>query len=113
MSDKCKRSMWHMSVTVLLLEHFMDALEMEMKQHLYPKIFCYLTHVHIVFKKFVEDYLQMHHQELQFSDDNVKANIKCVIDELKYFASNIKSNVNIFPKLHGDPTANDIIHNFA
>ena len=48
----------------------------------------------------------MHRQELQFY-------IKCIIDELIYLASNIKSSVNIFPKLHGDPKANDIIHKFA
>jgi len=112
-SDKHKRSMRHMSVTILLLEHFMDALEMETKHHVYPKILGYLKRVHIVFNKFAEDYLQMHRQDLQFSDDNVKENIKCVVEELKFLASNIKSGVNIFPKLRADPKANDIIHKFA
>ena len=44
--------MWHMSVTILLLQHFMAALEMETKHHLYPKIFGYLTRAHLVFKQF-------------------------------------------------------------
>ena len=91
----------------------MDALEMETKQHLYPKIFGYLKRVHIIYNKFATDYLQMHHDELQFSDDNVKQNIKCVVEELRFLASNIKSGVNIFPKLRKDPKANDIIHKFA
>ena len=59
MSDKRKRSMKHMSVTIFLLQHFMDALEMETKHFLYPKIFGYLTRAHLVFKKFAEDYLQL------------------------------------------------------
>ena len=82
MSDKRKRSMQHMSVTNFLLQHFMDALEMEMKHHLYSKIFGYLTRAHFVFKKFAEDYLQINRAELQFSDDNVKESIQCVIEEL-------------------------------
>ena len=102
-----------MSVTIFLLQHFMDALEMEMKHDLYPKIFGYLTHVHLVFRKFAEDYLLVNHDELQFSDDNVKDSIQCVIEELKLLASNIKSSVNIYAKLHCDPKANDIIHKFA
>ena len=36
-----------------------------------------------------------------------------VIEELKLLASNIKSGVNIYPKLCCDPKANDIIHKFA
>ena len=113
MCEKRTRSMWHMSVTISLLEHFMDALEMETKQHLYPKIFGYLKRVHIIYNKFATDYLQMHHDELQFSDDNVKQNIKCVVEELTFLASNIKSSVNIFPKVCKDPKVNDIIHKFA
>ena len=113
MSDKCKRSMWHMSVTIFLLQHFMDTLEMEMKHHLYPKILGYLTHAHLVFTKFAEDYLHINRAELQLSDNNVKESIQCVIEELKLLASNIKSGVNIYPKLCCDPKANDIIHKFA
>ena len=105
--------MWHMSVTILLLQHFMDTLEMETKQHSYPKIFVYLTRTHLVFKKFVEDYLHINCAELQFSDENVKESIQCVIEELKLLASNIKSSVNIYPKLRYEPKANDIIHKFA
>ena len=113
MSDKHKRSMWHMLVTIFLLQHFMDALEMEMKHHLYPKILGYLSCSHLVFKKFAEDYLHVNCAELQLSDDNVKESIQCIIEELKLLASNIKSGVNIYPKLRCDPKANDIIHKFA
>ena len=102
--------MWHMSVTIFLLQHFMDTLEMEAKHHLYPKIFSYLTRAHL---KFAEDYLHVNRDELQFSDDNVKESIQCVIEELKLLANNIKSGVNIYPKLCCDPKANDIIHKFA
>ena len=109
MSDKCKRSMWHMSVTMFLLQHFMDALEMETKHHLYPKILGYLSRSH----QFVEDYLHINHAELQLSDDNVKESTQCIVEELKLLASNIKSGVNIYPKLRCDPKANDIIHKFA
>ena len=113
MSDKRNRSMQHMSVTILLLEHFMEALEMETKHHLYPKIFGYLKRVHIVYNKFATNYLQMQRDELQFSDDNIKQNIKCVVKELRFLAGNIKSGVNIFPKLRNDPKANDTVHKFA
>ena len=112
MSDKRKRSMRHMSVTILLLEHFMDALDMETKHHLYPKIFGYLQRVHIVYNQFATDYLHMKRDELQFSED-VKQNIKCVVEELSFLAGSIKSGVNIFPKLCNDPKANDIVHKFA
>ena len=83
------------------------------KHNLYPKIFDYLTRAHLVFKKFAEDYLHVNRDELQFSDDNVKESIQCIVEELKLLASNIKSSVNIYPKLHCDPKANDIIHKFA
>ena len=66
-----------------------------------------------MFKKFVEDYLHINRAELQLSDDNVKESIQCVVEELKLLASNIKSGVNIYPKLRCDPKANDIIHKFA
>ena len=66
-----------------------------------------------MFKKFAEDYLHVNRAELQLSDDNVKESIQCVIEELKLLASNIKSGVNICPKLCCDPKANDIIHEFA
>ena len=102
-----------MSVTIFLLQHFMDTLEMETKHHLYPKILGYLTRAHLVFKKFAEDYLHVNHAELQLSDDNVKESIQCVIEELKLLANNIKSGVNIYTKLCSDPKANDIIHKFA
>ena len=105
--------MQHMSLTNFLLQHFMDVLEMEIKHLLYPKILGYLTCARIVFKKFAEDYLHVNCAELQFSDDNVKESIQCIIEELKLLASNIKSGVNIYPKLHCDPKANDIIHKFA
>ena len=71
---------------------------METKQHLYSKLFGYLTRVHIVFKKFAEYYLQINHEELHFSDDNMKENIKCVVEELKFLASHMKSGVKIFPR---------------
>lgn len=113
MSEKRKRSMRHMSVTIFLLEHFMCALEMEKKHHIYPKIFGYLTRVNIVFTKFANDYLLMKREELQYSDENVKENIKCVVGELKFLASHIKSGVNIFPKLRSDPKPHDILHKMA
>ena len=91
----------------------MDALEMETKHHLYPKILGYLTCAHLVFKKFAEDYLHVNCAELQLSDDNVKESIPCIIEELKLLASNIESGVNIYPKLDHDPKANDIIHKFV
>ena len=105
--------MQHMSVTILLHEHCMDVLEMETKQHLYPKIFGYLKRVHILYNKFAADYLQIHGDELQFSEDNVNQNIKSVVEELRFLASNINSGVNIFQKVRKDPKANDIIHKFA
>ena len=86
---------------------------METKQHLYPKIFGYLKRVHIIYNKFVTDYLQMHHDELLFSDDNVNQNIKCIVEELRFLASNFKSSVIIFLKFRKDPKVNDIIHKFA
>ena len=102
-----------MSVTIFLLQHFMDTLEMETKNHLYPKILGYLTRAHLVFKKFAGDYLHVNRAELQLSDDNVKESIQCVVEELKLLASNIKSGVNIYPKLRCDPKANDIIHKMS
>ena len=61
----------------------------------------------------MEDYLHVNRAELQLTDDNVKESIQCIVEELKLLASNIKSGVNIYPKLRGDPKANDIIHKFA
>ena len=77
------------------------------------KFFGYLTCADLVFKKIAEDYLHINCDELQFSDDNFKESIQCVIEELKLLASNIKSSVNIYPKLHCDAKANDIIQKFA
>ena len=113
MSEKCERSVRQMSVTIFLLEHFMSALEMETKPDVHPKIFAYLKRVHIVYNKFATDYLNINRATLSFSETNLKENIECVVDELKYLVVNIKTGINLYPKLRTNPKPNDTVHKFA